>query len=256
MSDRIDGRATDQLRPVEIKRNYLRHAEGSALITMGGTTVLCSASVDEYVPSFLKGSGKGWVTAEYGMLPRSTNTRVSRDGRRGSISGRTQEIQRLIGRSLRAVFDLGSLGERSILIDCDVLEADGGTRTASITGSYVALYDAVRWLQSRDLVDSSLIKDSVAAISVGIIDGTPMLDLCYAEDSNADVDMNIVMTGSGAMVEIQGTAEQNPFTTDQLNTMLDLGRQGIEQLVTMQKQVLEISQKKLRNDESRNDKSI
>ena len=256
MSDRIDGRSTDQLRPVEIKRNYLRHAEGSALITMGGTTVLCSASVDEYVPSFLKGSGKGWVTAEYGMLPRSTNTRVSRDGRRGSISGRTQEIQRLIGRSLRAVFDLGSLGERSILIDCDVLEADGGTRTASITGSYVALYDAVRWLQSRDLVDSSLIKDSVAAISVGIIDGTPMLDLCYAEDSNADVDMNIVMTGSGAMVEIQGTAEQNPFTTDQLNTMLDLGRQGIEQLVTMQKQVLEISQKKLRNDESRNDKSI
>lgn len=241
MSDRIDGRATDQLRPVEIKRNYLRHAEGSALITMGGTTVLCSASVDEYVPSFLKGSGKGWVTAEYGMLPRSTNTRVSRDGRRGSISGRTQEIQRLIGRSLRAVFDLGSLGERSILIDCDVLEADGGTRTASITGSYVALYDAVRWLQNRDLVDSSLIKDSVAAISVGIIDGTPMLDLCYAEDSNADVDMNIVMTGSGAMVEIQGTAEQNPFTTDQLNAMLDLGRQGIEQLVTMQKQVLEIS---------------
>lgn len=241
MSDRIDGRSTDQLRPVEIKRNYLSHAEGSALITMGGTTVLCSASVDEYVPSFLKGSGKGWVTAEYGMLPRSTNTRVSRDGRRGSISGRTQEIQRLIGRSLRAVFDLGSLGERSILIDCDVLEADGGTRTASITGSYVALYDAVRWLQNRDLVDSSLIKDSVAAISVGIIDGTPMLDLCYAEDSNADVDMNIVMTGSGAMVEIQGTAEQNPFTTDQLNTMLDLGRQGIEQLVTMQKQVLEIS---------------
>ncbi|HIG48332.1 MAG TPA: ribonuclease PH [candidate division Zixibacteria bacterium] len=241
MSDRIDGRSTDQLRPVEIKRNYLRHAEGSALITMGGTTVLCSASVDEYVPSFLKGSGKGWVTAEYGMLPRSTNTRVSRDGRRGSISGRTQEIQRLIGRSLRAVFDLGSLGERSILIDCDVLEADGGTRTASITGSYVSLYDAVRWLQNRNLVDSSLIKDSVAAISVGIIDGTPMLDLCYAEDSNADVDMNIVMTGSGAMVEIQGTAEQNPFTTDQLNTMLDLGRQGIEQLVTMQKQVLEIS---------------
>ena len=241
MSDRIDGRSTDQLRPVEIKRNYLRHAEGSALITMGGTTVLCSASVDEYVPSFLKGSGKGWVTAEYGMLPRSTNTRVSRDGRRGSISGRTQEIQRLIGRSLRAVFDLGSLGERSILIDCDVLEADGGTRTASITGSYVALYDAVRWLQNRNLVDSSLVKDSVAAISVGIIDGTPMLDLCYAEDSNADVDMNIVMTGSGAMVEIQGTAEQNPFTTDQLNTMLDLGRQGIEQLVTMQKQVLEIS---------------
>ena len=241
MSDRIDGRSTNDLRPVEIKRNYLRHAEGSALISMGGTTVLCSASIDEYVPSFLKGTGKGWVTAEYAMLPRSTNTRVSRDGRRGSISGRTQEIQRLIGRSLRAVFDLDRLGERTIMIDCDVLEADGGTRTAAITGSCVALYDAVRWLQERNMIEATLIKDFVAAISVGIIKGVPMLDLCYAEDSNADVDMNIVMTGSGAMVEIQGTAEQNPFTTDELNIMLDLGRHGIEQLVTMQKQILDVS---------------
>lgn len=241
MSDRIDGRSTNDLRPVEIKRNYLRHAEGSALISMGGTTVLCSASIDEYVPSFLKGTGKGWVTAEYAMLPRSTNTRVSRDGRRGSISGRTQEIQRLIGRSLRAVFDLDRLGERTIMIDCDVLEADGGTRTAAITGSCIALYDAVRWLQERNMIEATLIKDFVAAISVGIIKGVPMLDLCYAEDSNADVDMNIVMTGSGAMVEIQGTAEQNPFTTDELNIMLDLGRHGIEQLVTMQKQILDVS---------------
>jgi len=241
LSDRIDGRSTNDLRPVEIKRNYLRHAEGSALISMGGTTVLCSASIDEYVPSFLKGTGKGWVTAEYAMLPRSTNTRVSRDGRRGSISGRTQEIQRLIGRSLRAVFDLDRLGERTIMIDCDVLEADGGTRTAAITGSCIALYDAVRWLQERNMIEATLIKDFVAAISVGIIKGVPMLDLCYAEDSNADVDMNIVMTGSGAMVEIQGTAEQNPFTTDELNIMLDLGRHGIEQLVTMQKQILDVS---------------
>ena len=234
-------RSTNELRTIEAIPHFSPNAEGSCFIKFGNTHVLCNASVDQNLPRWLKGKDQGWITAEYGMLPRSTNTRVSRDGRRGSISGRTQEIQRLIGRSLRAVFDLGSLGERSILIDCDVLEADGGTRTASITGSYVALYDAVRWLQNRDLVDSSLIKDSVAAISVGIIDGTPMLDLCYAEDSNADVDMNIVMTGSGAMVEIQGTAEQNPFTTDQLNTMLDLGRQGIEQLVAMQKQVLEIS---------------
>lgn len=241
MSNRIDGRSPDQLRPVEIKRHYLRHAEGSALISMGGTTVLCSASVDEYVPSFLKGSGKGWVTAEYAMLPRSTNTRVSRDGRRGSVSGRTQEIQRLIGRSLRAVFDLENLGERTIMIDCDVLEADGGTRTAAITGSCVALYDAMQWLLERDLIEQSLMNDFVAAISVGIIEGTPMLDLCYAEDSNADVDMNIVMTGSGNMVEIQGTAEQNPFSGEELQCMLDLGRQGIESLAQMQKQVLDIA---------------
>ncbi|MCY3772839.1 MAG: ribonuclease PH [Gemmatimonadetes bacterium] len=236
---RIDGRETGQLRPVEIQRNYLRHAEGSALIVMGGTTVLCSASVDEGVPPFLKGSGKGWVTAEYGMLPRSTNTRVSRDGRRGSVSGRTQEIQRLIGRSLRAVFDLESLGERSILIDCDVIEADGGTRTASITGSFVALRDAVTWLSDRGLLDRDPIRDAVAAISVGIIEGIPMLDLCYDEDSTADVDMNLVMTGGGELVEIQGTAEHHPFSIDQLSAMLDLGKRGINQLIDLQNQALE-----------------
>ncbi len=239
---RIDGRETGQLRPVEIRRNYLRHAEGSALIVMGGTTVLCSASVDEGVPPFLKGRGKGWVTAEYGMLPRSTNTRVSRDGRRGGVSGRTQEIQRLIGRSLRAVFDLDSLGERSILIDCDVIEADGGTRTASITGSFVALCDAVTWLSDRGLLDKNPIRDAVAAISVGVIGGAPMLDLCYDEDSRADVDMNLVMTGGGDLVEIQGTAEHHPFSTDQLSAMLDLGRQGVNQLIDLQKQVLERDQ--------------
>ncbi len=235
---RIDGRENGQLRPVEIRRNYLRHAEGSALIVMGGTTVLCSASVDEGVPPFLKGSGKGWVTAEYGMLPRSTNTRVSRDGRRGGVSGRTQEIQRLIGRSLRAVFDLESLGERSILIDCDVIEADGGTRTASITGSFVALCDAVTWLSGRGLLDRNPIRDAVAAISVGVIGGVPMLDLCYSEDSTADVDMNLVMTGGGDLVEIQGTAEHHPFSTDQLSTMLDLGKRGINQLIDLQNRAL------------------
>ena len=235
---RIDGRETDRLRPVEIRRNYLRHAEGSALIVMGGTSVLCSASVDESVPPFLKGSGKGWVTAEYGMLPRSTNTRVSRDGRRGGVSGRTQEIQRLIGRSLRAVCELNSLGERSILIDCDVIEADGGTRTASITGSFVALCDAVSWLSERGLIDRDPIRDAVAAISVGIVGGVPMLDLCYDEDSTADVDMNLVMTGGGDMVEIQGTAEHHPFSTEQLSAMLDLGKQGINQLIDLQNQAL------------------
>ena len=237
-ASRIDGRGIDQLRPVEIRRDYLRHAEGSALIVMGGTTVLCSASVDESVPPFLKGRGKGWVTAEYGMLPRSTNTRVSRDGRRGGVSGRTQEIQRLIGRSLRAVFDLDSLGERSILIDCDVIEADGGTRTASITGSYVALCDAVAWLSRQGLLDRDPIRDAVAAISVGIIGGVPMLDLCYDEDSTADVDMNLVMTGGGDLIEIQGTAEHNPFSTDQLSAMLDLGKRGVNQLIHLQKQAL------------------
>ena len=235
---RTDGRETDRLRPVEIRRNYLRHAEGSALIVMGGTSVLCSASVDESVPPFLKGNGKGWVTAEYGMLPRSTNTRISRDGRRGGVSGRTQEIQRLIGRSLRAVCELNSLGERSILIDCDVIEADGGTRTASITGSFVALCDAVSWLSERGLIDRDPIRDAVAAISVGIVGGVPMLDLCYDEDSTADVDMNLVMTGGGDLVEIQGTAEHHPFSTEQLSAMLDLGKQGVNQLIDLQKQAL------------------
>jgi ribonuclease PH len=228
------------MRPVKITRGFLRKAEGSALIEIGETTVLCSASVENSVPPFLRGTGKGWVTAEYGMLPRSTGERVSRDGRRGQISGRTQEIQRLIGRSLRAVFNFDALGERSILIDCDVLEADGGTRTASITGSFVALYDAVRWLRNNAQIEGELINDFVGAISVGIVQGTPMLDLCYTEDSTADVDMNLVLTGHGQIVEIQGTAEHHPFSDDDLLKMLNLGRQGIEQLISLQEDVLEI----------------
>ena len=235
---RGDGRDNNQLRPIEIQRNYLTHAEGSALITMGGTSVLCSASVDEKVPPFSKESGNGWITAEYGMLPRSTNTRVSRDGRRGNVSGRTQEIQRLIGRSLRAVIDLDKIGERSILIDCDVIEADGGTRTASITGSFVAMCDAITWLRNEKLIDRNPIRGSVAAISVGIIDGIAMLDLCYTEDSRAEVDMNLVMTGDGDLVEIQGTAEHKPFTIDQLSTMLTLGKSGITNLIDLQNDTL------------------
>ena len=243
MAGRTDGRALDQKRPVKITRGYLRQAEGSALIEMGGTSVVCAASVEESVPRFLKGKGQGWVTAEYGMLPRSTNERMSRDGRRGSISGRTQEIQRLIGRSLRFVIDMDQLGERTVMIDCDVLEADGGTRTASITGSFVALYDAVQWLKDQKLVDDSkkILSDFVAAVSVGIVGGTPMLDLCYVEDSSADVDMNLVMTGQGKFIEIQGTAEQDPFSSDDLQSMLNLGRIGIEQLISQQKETLELS---------------
>lgn len=237
---RTDGRSPEQLRPVKITRGFLRNAEGSALIEIGATTVVCSASVEESVPPFLKGTGKGWVTAEYSMLPRSTGERVSRDGRRGQVSGRTQEIQRLIGRSLRAIFNLEALGERSILIDCDVLEADGGTRTASITGSFVALYDAVQWLGSKVQIEHELINDFVGAISVGIVQGMPMLDLCYTEDSTADVDMNLVLTGHGQLVEIQGTAEHHPFSGDDLLKMLSLGRQGVEQLIALQKDVLEI----------------
>ena len=210
---------------------------------MGGTTVVCAASVEEGVPRFLKGQGKGWVTAEYGMLPRSTNERMNRDGRRGSISGRTQEIQRLIGRSLRSVIDMTQLGERTVMIDCDVLEADGGTRTASITGSFVALYGAIEWLKSQGLIESGarILADFVAATSVGIVDGSPMLDLCYVEDSSADVDMNLVMTGSGKFIEIQGTAEQEPYSSDDLQTMLNLGRIGIEQLISLQKETLGLS---------------
>lgn len=243
MAERTDGRSSDQMRPVKVTRGYLRNAEGSALIEMGSTTVVCAASVDESVPRFLKGKGQGWVTAEYGMLPRSTNERMSRDGRRGSVSGRTQEIQRLIGRSLRSVIDMNALGERTILIDCDVLEADGGTRTASITGSFVALYDAVQWLKEKDFVDpdKEIFADFVAAISVGIVQGTPMLDLCYVEDSAADVDMNLVMTGQGKFIEIQGTAERDPFSGDDLQSMLNLGRLGVERLISKQKEALELS---------------
>lgn len=231
-------RAPDELRPVEILRHYTRHAEGSVLIRFGDTHVLCTASVDEKVPPFLKGRNQGWLTAEYGMLPRATGTRTEREATRGKQSGRTQEIQRLIGRSLRAVTDLGLLGERTILIDCDVIQADGGTRTASITGAYVALYDAISFLLERQLIPQSPLRDFVAAVSVGIFEGTPVLDLDYAEDSECDTDMNVVMTGSGGFVEIQGTAEGTPFRRAEMDAMLTLAESGIHQLIARQKAAL------------------
>lgn len=235
---RPSGRTANQLRTVEIIRNYTKHAEGSVLIKFGDTHVLCTASVDEKVPGFLKGKGQGWVTAEYGMLPRSTGSRMDREAARGKQSGRTQEIQRLIGRSLRAIIDLEKLGERSIQIDCDVIQADGGTRTASITGAYVALHDAIDHLISKKLISESPLKDSVAAISVGVYKGMPVLDLDYIEDSDCDTDMNVVMTGKGGFVEIQGTAEGEPFSTNEMNAMLALASQGINELVAKQKQAL------------------
>lgn len=234
MIHRHDNRAPDSLRPVTITRGYTKHAEGSALIEFGDTKVLCTASVLGKVPAHKKGSGEGWVTAEYGMLPRSTHTRSEREAARGKQSGRTQEIQRLIGRALRSVVDLSKLGERTIQIDCDVIQADGGTRTASITGAYVALADAVAWLVAQGKITHSPIIDSVAAISVGVVGGVPMLDLDYNEDSNCDTDMNVVMTGKGGFVEIQGTAEGVPFSTDELNTLLALAQKGIEQLGQLQ----------------------
>jgi ribonuclease PH len=231
-------RAPGELRPIEIIRRYTKHAEGSVLVKFGDTHVLCTASVDEKVPPFLKGQGQGWVTAEYGMLPRSTGTRTDREAARGKQTGRTQEIQRLIGRSLRSVVDMVKLGERTIQIDCDVLQADGGTRTASITGAYVALHDAVSFLLERKSISESPLKDSVAAISVGIFEGTPVLDLDYIEDSGCDTDMNVVMTGSGGFVEVQGTAEGAPFQREEMNAMLDLAQAGISELVAKQKAVL------------------
>ena len=235
---RPSGRATHQLRDVEIIRNYTKHAEGSVLVKFGDTHVLCTASVEEKVPGFLKGKGQGWVTAEYGMLPRSTGSRMDREAAKGKQSGRTQEIQRLIGRSLRAIIDLEKLGERSIQIDCDVIQADGGTRTASITGAYVALQDAVSYLIGKDLIKVSPLKDSVAAISVGVYKGTPVLDLDYIEDSDCDTDMNVVMTGKGGFVEIQGTAEGEPFSHADMKAMLDLADSGIKTLSTKQKEAL------------------
>jgi ribonuclease PH len=232
-------RRPDQLREVRITRGYTRHAEGSVLVEFGDTKVLCTASVEEKVPGFLKGQGRGWVTAEYGMLPRSTNTRMDREAARGKQSGRTQEIQRLIGRSLRAIIDLPTLGERTVQLDCDVLQADGGTRTASITGAYVALADAIRGLQERKLLADNPLVDSVAAISVGIYRGTPVLDLDYEEDSACDTDMNVVMTGKGGMVEVQGTAEGPPFSRAQLDALLDLATRGIYDLTVAQKKALE-----------------
>ena len=235
---RPDGRAADQLRPVTISRNWLDHAEGSVLVEFGRTRVLCAASVTEGVPRWRKGSGLGWVTAEYSMLPRATHTRGDREAAKGKQSGRTQEIQRLIGRSLRAVFDLGKLGERSILLDCDVLQADGGTRTAAITGAYVALADAVKGLIAQGKLKESPILNPVAAISVGIVEGTPLLDLEYIEDSACDTDMNVVMTGSGGFVELQGTAEGAAFTRAEMDRLLGLADQGIRELVALQRQAL------------------
>jgi ribonuclease PH len=233
-------RAPGELRPIEIIRQYTKHAEGSVLVKFGDTHVLCTASVDEKVPPFLKGQGQGWVTAEYGMLPRSTGTRTDREAARGKQTGRTQEIQRLIGRSLRSVVDMGKLGERTIQIDCDVIQADGGTRTASITGAYVALHDAVSFLLQKQLIAESPLKDSVAAVSVGVFEGTPVLDLDYIEDSGCDTDMNVVMTGSGGFVEIQGTAEGAPFQRSEMNAMLDLAQAGIAELVAKQKAALAV----------------
>ncbi len=233
---RIDGRKADELRRLKITRNYIKAAEGSVLIEMGDTRVICTATVDETVPSFLKGKGTGWVTAEYAMLPRSSAQRIQRE--RGKVGGRTYEIQRLIGRSLRAVVDLAALGERTVLIDCDVVQADGGTRTASITGAYIALVDALRHMKKHGRLDSIPVRDYLAAVSVGIVDGKPVLDLCYVEDSAAEVDMNLVMTGSGKIVEVQGTAEGEPFSRAEFGRLLSLGEKGIETLLKKQKALL------------------
>lgn len=234
-------RANNVLRPVEIIRHYTKHAEGSVLVKFGDTHVICTASVEEKVPGFLKGKNQGWVTAEYGMLPRSTGSRMDREAAKGKQSGRTQEIQRLIGRSLRAIIDLEKLGERTIHFDCDVIQADGGTRTASITGAYVALQDAISVLLKQGLIASSPIKDTVAAISVGVYKGEPVLDLDYIEDSDCDTDMNVVMTGSGGFVEIQGTAEGEPFSRDTMNAMIGLAVEGIQALTAIQLRALSAS---------------
>jgi len=232
------GRAPDQLRPVRLARGYTRHAEGSVLVEFGDTRVLCTASVEDKVPGFLKSKGQGWLTAEYGMLPRATHTRSDREAARGRQSGRTQEIQRLIGRALRSVVDLSLLGERTIQVDCDVLQADGGTRTAAITGAFVAIHDAMTWLRQRGALADWPIRDHVAAVSVGVWGESVLLDLDYREDSGCDTDMNLVVTGAGGLVEIQGTAEGQPFTEAQLEAMLRLGRAGIGQLIALQKQAL------------------
>jgi ribonuclease PH len=235
---RTQGRAADALRPVTITRRYTKHAEGSVLVAFGDTQVLCTASVEDKVPPFKRGSGEGWLTAEYGMLPRATHTRSDREAAKGKQSGRTQEIQRLIGRSLRCVFDLAALGERTISLDCDVIQADGGTRTAAITGAFVAAHDAVSWLISQDKLAASPIRDFVAAVSVGIVEGTPLLDLEYLEDSACDTDMNVVMTGSGGFVEVQGTAEGAAFSRDEMGTLLQLADDGIRQLIAAQRKAL------------------
>ncbi len=235
---RPSGRRPNELRPVRIQRRYTKHAEGSVRIEFGDTHVLCTASVEERVPPFLKDSGRGWVTAEYGMLPRSTNARTEREAARGKQSGRTQEIQRLIGRSLRAVVDLAALGPRTVQLDCDVLQADGGTRTAAITGAFVALHDAITWLESKGLVRERPIRDFVAAVSVGLHQGTPVLDLDYAEDAACGCDMNIVMTGAGNFVEVQGTAEGAAFGRRPLDELISLAERGIHELIAHQRRAL------------------
>jgi len=235
---RPSGRTPEQMREVKITRNYVKHAEGSVMIEFGDTRVLCNASVEERVPGFKRGSGEGWVTAEYSMLPRATHTRGNREAVRGKQSGRTQEIQRLIGRSLRAVVDLTALGERSVLIDCDVIQADGGTRTAAITGAYVALQDAIQYLLNKKKLKVSPIHGAVAAISAGIVDGVPVLDLDYVEDSGAETDMNFVINDAGAFVEVQGTAEGHAFRLEEMMNMVNLAQTGVSQLIELQRQVL------------------
>jgi ribonuclease PH len=235
---RPSGRAPDALRPVRITRRYTKHAEGAVLIECGDTRVICTASILDKVPPHVKGTGSGWLTAEYGMLPRATHTRGEREAARGKQSGRTQEIQRLIGRSLRAAVDLEKLGERTLHVDCDVIQADGGTRTASITGAFVAVYDAIEWLVREGKLPASIVRDYVAAVSVGLYRGVPVLDLDYAEDVDCDTDMNVVMTGRGGIIEVQGTAEGEPFSRAQLERLLDLAEQGIRELIAMQKRAL------------------
>lgn len=235
---RPDGRKNDEMRNVKITRNFVKNAEGSVLIEIGNTRVICTATIEEKVPPFLRDQKKGWVTAEYGMLPRSTHTRTKREATNGKVGGRTHEIQRLIGRSLRAVIDLYQLGERTVWLDCDVIQADGGTRTASITGAYIALNDAIQYALKAGLISKTPLKDYLAAVSVGIVDNEARLDLNYAEDSAAEVDMNIVMTGSGKLVEIQGTAESDPFSKDMLNAQLQLAEKGIHHLIEIQREIV------------------
>lgn len=237
---RPSGRQPDELRNIRFTRNYTKHAEGSVLVEFGDTKVICTASVEERVPPFLRGQGQGWVTAEYGMLPRSTGSRMAREASRGKQGGRTLEIQRLIGRSLRASIDLEGLGERQIQVDCDVIQADGGTRTASITGGYVALHDAISFLLAKGLISKSPLYGMIASVSVGIYQGTPVLDLDYAEDSNAETDMNVVMNEAGHFIEVQGTAEGHAYRRDELDSMLDLAQHGIQQLISQQSHALEL----------------
>ena len=236
---RPDGRNENEIRSVKIQRSFIENAEGSVLISIGNTRVICTASIEDRVPPFLKDQKRGWVTAEYSMLPRATHTRTLRESTTGRISGRTHEIQRLIGRALRSVVDLSGLGERTIWIDCDVLQADGGTRTASITGAFICLSDALRYALRNGLIEKSPLKDYLAAVSVGVVHGKPMVDLCYAEDSVAEVDMNVVMTGNGRFVEIQGTAEGVPFSRDSLDMLIKLAEQGIHNLIAIQKKYIE-----------------